>query len=123
MGWPCCRGENVAEMLVAGFPQAVPTSPAALSSIFPSCPLPSLLPPGPSAFSAATVPAQASASLTVILLLLLPSFVTPSQRQSGCRGSRRHTWDSWQSQQRFWPQQGLGHFCADALGRRVPCSG
>lgn len=64
-------------MLVVGFPQAVPTPPAALSSTFPCCRLLSLLPPGPSAFSATTVPAQASASLTVILLLLLPSFVAP----------------------------------------------
>lgn len=60
---------------MVGFPQAVPTPPAALSSVFPSCRLLSLPPPGPSAFSAAAVPAQASASLTVILLL--PSFVTP----------------------------------------------
>ena len=64
-------------MLAAGFPQAVPTPPAALSSIFPSCRLLSLPPPGPPAFSAATVPAQASASLTVILLLLLPLCGTP----------------------------------------------
>ena len=63
-------------MLVAGFPQAVPTPPAALSSVFPSCRLLSLPPPGPSAFSAAAVPAQASAAFTVILLLLLPLCVT-----------------------------------------------
>lgn len=63
-------------MLVAGFPLAPLSPTAARSPSSPSCLL-SLPRLGPSAFSADTVPAQAPASLSVILLLLPPLFFNP----------------------------------------------